>query len=163
VCATSLDWLDGQIARRAGKETLAGNFLDSTLDRWGDLALLGAAAVLFRESLLLLLASLVAMASAVLVSYARAKAESLGASLTVGAMQRTERIALYCGGGLAGPLLDGRIPGWLAAFPVRLPPHPTFGTAIVLLALTTTVTATRRTVEGFQRIRRKDRPGASPP
>lgn len=154
--ATSLDWLDGQVARRSGKTTAAGNFLDSTLDRWGDLLLFAATAILFRESLPFLVASLLAMLSAVLVSYARAKAESLGVALTVGRMQRTERLALFCGGGLAGPALDPTLAGWLAVLPCAVPSHPTFALAIALLAVATTATAIRRTAGGFRALHGTD-------
>jgi len=148
--ATSLDWVDGQVARRSGRASRAGNFLDSTLDRWGDLALYGGAAVLFRGSLPLLLASLLLLGSAFLVSYTRAKAESLGVGLTVGAMQRAERLAVFCAAGFAGPWADPWVSGRLGKVALEAPPHPTLAAAVVLLAVTTAATAVRRTVEGFR-------------
>jgi CDP-diacylglycerol--glycerol-3-phosphate 3-phosphatidyltransferase len=94
---TVCDALDGQVARAAGGGTRFGAFLDSTLDRLSDAALaiaavqLGATlpdAVLYGDGLILLVASF-------LVSYIRAKAESLGESASVGIAPREARIALY--------------------------------------------------------------------
>jgi len=94
---TLCDTLDGQLARVAGGGTRFGAFLDSTLDRVSDAALaiaavhLGATlpdAVLYGGGLTLLVASF-------LVSYIRAKAESLGERATVGIAPREARIALY--------------------------------------------------------------------
>jgi phosphatidylglycerophosphate synthase len=163
--ATGLDWLDGQVARCSGRTSAAGNFLDSTLDRWGDLLLFAAAAVLFRASFPFLVASLLSMISAVLVSYARAKAESLGATLTIGRMQRGERLALFCGGGLLGPLVDPFLEPWMAAWGTALhfptPAHPTLALASAALAVTTTATAIRRTVSGFRTLQGADRNGGT--
>lgn len=150
--ATSLDWVDGQVARRSGRVSQAGNFLDSTLDRWGDLALYGGAAVLFRGSLPLLVASLLLLGSAFLVSYARAKAESLGVELTVGAMQRAERLAVFCAAGFAGPVADPWVAPWLSTLAFEAPEHATLAAAVVLLAVATTATAVRRTVMGFRAV-----------
>jgi CDP-diacylglycerol--glycerol-3-phosphate 3-phosphatidyltransferase len=105
---TLSDTLDGQIARAAGGGTPFGAFLDSTLDRLSDAALaiaavyLGAsifdprsilptgatADVLFWSGLALLVGSF-------LVSYIRAKAESLGEGASVGLAPREARIAVY--------------------------------------------------------------------
>ncbi len=99
---TLSDALDGQIARAAGGGTRFGAFLDSTLDRLSDAALaiaavrlgaamldpIGTADILFWGGLLLLVASF-------LVSYVRAKAESLGEGASVGLAPREARIAIY--------------------------------------------------------------------
>jgi len=108
---TLCDTLDGQVARAAGGGTRFGGFLDSTLDRLSDAALaiaaiqLGATlpdAVLYGDGLVLLVASF-------LVSYVRAKAESLGEHASVGIAPREARIALYLIGvaawALAGSIL----------------------------------------------------------
>jgi CDP-diacylglycerol--glycerol-3-phosphate 3-phosphatidyltransferase len=94
---TLCDTLDGQLARVAGGGTRFGAFLDSTLDRLSDAALaisaiqLGATlpdAVLYGDGLILLVASF-------LVSYIRAKAESLGETASVGIAPREARIVLF--------------------------------------------------------------------
>jgi CDP-diacylglycerol---glycerol-3-phosphate 3-phosphatidyltransferase len=97
VLGTLSDTLDGQLARAAGGGTRFGAFLDSTLDRLSDAALaiaaiqLGATvpdAILYGDGLVLLVASF-------LVSYIRAKAESLGEGASVGIAPREARIAIY--------------------------------------------------------------------
>lgn len=94
---TVCDALDGQVARAAGGGTRFGAFLDSTLDRLSDAALaiaavqLGATlpdAVLYGDGLILLVASF-------LVSYIRARAESLGETASVGIAPREARIGIY--------------------------------------------------------------------
>lgn len=94
---TLCDTLDGQLARAAGGGTRFGAFLDSTLDRLSDAALaiaalhLGATlpdAPLYGGGLSLLVASF-------LVSYIRARAESLGERAHIGIAPREARIALY--------------------------------------------------------------------
>jgi len=101
------DTLDGQLAKAAGGGTRFGAFLDSTLDRVSDAALacgmtaLGAAL----GDTLLFWSSLVGFVGSSLVSYVRAKAESMGTAATVGLMPREVRLtALLVGIGMWGVL-----------------------------------------------------------
>jgi CDP-diacylglycerol--glycerol-3-phosphate 3-phosphatidyltransferase len=130
---TLCDTLDGQIARAAGGGTRFGAFLDSTLDRLSDAALsvaaiqLGATlpdAVLYGDGLILLVASF-------LVSYIRAKAESLGVGASVGIAPREARIALYLIG-VAAWAITGLI--WL------------FAAAVAVAAFLATVTVIQRLI-----------------
>lgn len=112
-----LDTLDGQVAREGGQTTTFGAFYDSTLDRVGDGAsFIGVAAYLlyapdirWREAAVL--ACLVGILAAVLVSYMRARAEGLGLDCKVGIAQRLERIlglglpTLIVGAGEGGVVL----------------------------------------------------------
>jgi CDP-diacylglycerol--glycerol-3-phosphate 3-phosphatidyltransferase len=91
-----VDALDGMLARAIGQKSLFGAFLDSTLDRLSDAALiLGLTAHYLRQGshleAALLLASLVATS---VVSYVRARAEALGFPCKVGVLTRLERILL---------------------------------------------------------------------
>ena len=91
-----LDMADGQVARRVGRVTAFGAFLDSTLDRYSDLALYMGLVVyytLIGRTFYMALAA-VAMASSFMVSYSRARAESLIPSCKVGFMERPERLVL---------------------------------------------------------------------
>ena len=140
---TLSDTLDGQIARAAGGGTRFGAFLDSTLDRLSDAALaiaavqlgasmfdpfdpyfatVGTADVLFWGGLLLLVGSF-------LVSYIRAKAESLGAGASVGLAPREARIAVYLVG--------------VAAWAVTGNPQ-LFAAAVAVAALLATITVIQR-------------------
>src|SRR5665213_1891448 len=99
-----LDMLDGQVARREKRVTAFGAFFDSTLDRYSDMALymglLVYYAVAQRTSYVIL--SAVATAGSVMVSYSRARAESLIPLCKVGFMERPERMVLLILGGLFG-------------------------------------------------------------
>lgn len=96
-----LDMVDGQVARRVGRVTAFGAFLDSTLDRYSDIALYLGLVVyytLIGRPFYMALAA-VAMASSFMVSYSRARAESLIPSCKVGFMERPERLVLLLIGG----------------------------------------------------------------
>jgi CDP-diacylglycerol--glycerol-3-phosphate 3-phosphatidyltransferase len=96
-----LDMADGQVARRVGRVTAFGAFLDSTLDRYSDLALYMGLVVyytLIGRAFYMALAA-VAMASSFMVSYSRARAESIIPSCKVGFMERPERLVLLIIGG----------------------------------------------------------------
>ncbi|WP_196717549.1 phosphatidylinositol phosphate synthase [Actinomyces trachealis] len=93
------DSFDGILARTTGKTSAFGGFLDSTMDRIADGAIFGslaAWAALHQQPGALRTATIaLALAAVVLaevVSYARAKAESLGATASVGIAERTDRI-----------------------------------------------------------------------
>ncbi len=97
-----LDLFDGVVARKLGKATTFGSFLDSVLDRYSDLLLLLAILThyLIKEDPgLVILTSFVSMGT-VLIPYIRAKAEALGVPCTIGLMERAERIILLSIGAL---------------------------------------------------------------
>lgn len=92
--AAVCDALDGAVARAGAGATRAGAFLDSTTDRISEFIVFGALAMyMAREARWLESAAvLVAMGAGQLVSYTRARAESLGVECKVGFMSRPERI-----------------------------------------------------------------------
>ena len=105
-----LDMLDGQVARRQNRVTAFGAFYDSTLDRYADMALYMGLLVYYsvsgRTPYVVLAA--VATAGSVMVSYSRARAESIIPLCKVGFMERPERLVLLIIGGLfnrMGPVL----------------------------------------------------------
>jgi CDP-diacylglycerol--glycerol-3-phosphate 3-phosphatidyltransferase len=90
------DLFDGVIARKLGKVTAWGGFLDSVLDRYSDLLLLLAILIYYlkeEDPNLVILTAFVSMGT-VLIPYIRAKAESLQVPCNVGLMERAERIIL---------------------------------------------------------------------
>lgn len=98
------DLIDGAIARHHGTATSFGGFLDATLDRLSDMAVLVGIAVYYaivREPGHTLLAGCALMAS-VLVSYAKARAELVVPSFGVGVLERAERVIILALGALSG-------------------------------------------------------------
>ena len=93
------DVVDGQVARREGRSTVFGAFYDSTLDRVADGALMAGLTVFYATSpvhhnIYMVVVCLVGIIGTFVVSYTRARAESLGIDAKVGVMQRPERIVL---------------------------------------------------------------------
>jgi phosphatidylglycerophosphate synthase len=98
--ATALfDVLDGTVARRSNKSSTFGAFLDSTLDRVADGALLGGLAVFYalnpvHRNVPMVVVCLAGLIGAYMTSYIRARAEALGVDAKVGLVQRPERFVL---------------------------------------------------------------------
>jgi CDP-diacylglycerol--glycerol-3-phosphate 3-phosphatidyltransferase len=90
------DLLDGPVARRQNRVSLFGGFLDSILDRYADLILFLGILVYYARVNRFMYAVLAgaAMAGSVMVSYAKARAESLVPKAEVGFWDRPERLAL---------------------------------------------------------------------
>jgi CDP-diacylglycerol--glycerol-3-phosphate 3-phosphatidyltransferase len=96
------DLLDGPVARRQGRVSLFGAFLDSILDRYADLILFLGLLVYYSHVNRFGYAMLAgaAMAGSVMVSYAKARAESLVPTSEVGFWERPERLVLMILGAL---------------------------------------------------------------
>ena len=91
-----IDVLDGTMARMLGTAGPWGAFLDSTLDRISDAAVICALVYFYinansENSNLTTVAGIIALVMSLMTSYARAKAESLDATCTVGIAERAER------------------------------------------------------------------------
>jgi CDP-diacylglycerol--glycerol-3-phosphate 3-phosphatidyltransferase len=113
IFAGTCDILDGALARSTKASYPYGAFLDSTLDRYSEGAIyLGLAAyfVTIQGPLQrwLVLATMAALAGSFLVSYVRARAQSLGFTCETGLFARPERVVLTVIGLLVGgPVLYG--------------------------------------------------------
>jgi CDP-diacylglycerol---glycerol-3-phosphate 3-phosphatidyltransferase len=105
-CFVFTDMLDGTLARIKGTTGKFGAFLDSTMDRVADAAVFGGLAawfVLGGHDNVLAGVALFCLVAGALVSYAKARAESLGLSCDVGFAERTERLLIgLVATGLAG-------------------------------------------------------------
>ena len=90
------DTIDGQLARNAGRATRFGALLDSAVDRYSEFIMFFgiAAYFIYIEDYSASAATFLALCGSFMVSYARARAESLGFDAKVGIMQRPERIVL---------------------------------------------------------------------
>jgi CDP-diacylglycerol--glycerol-3-phosphate 3-phosphatidyltransferase len=101
------DLFDGPVAKASGTSSVRGAFFDSVTDRVSDALILGGVAwylVSTHPGHLVLLPFAVLGATS-LVSYQRAKAESLGISAKGGLMERAERMILLGIGFLSAVLL----------------------------------------------------------
>ena len=107
VLAALPDVLDGALAKASDSASQRGAFFDSTIDRITDALLLGGVAwyIASEESAHMVMLPFAVMALSSLISYQRAKAESLGLDAKGGLMERAERVVLLCLGLLFEPLL----------------------------------------------------------
>ncbi len=127
------DMVDGRVARATNQVTVFGGFFDSVIDRYSDVALFFGLLVFYARAGRFFYIGLVAfvMLSSVMVSYTRARAESLIGSCKVGFMERPERIVLI----IIGALFEK----WGAMAPV-----------LWVLALLSTITVIHRILYTYQ-------------
>jgi CDP-diacylglycerol--glycerol-3-phosphate 3-phosphatidyltransferase len=128
------DVLDGIMARMRDTGGRWGNFLDSTLDRIADGALFAGLAIWFfagGADYAIAVAAMLCLVLGMVVSYARAKAESLGFTANVGIAERAERlVSVLVVTGFTGLGL----------------PHVVLLVTLVLLAVASLVTVVQRVV-----------------
>ncbi len=98
------DMMDGICARTNGRTSAFGAFLDSFLDRLSDAAIFFSLSwYLFRlNNISGAVISILTMIGALLISYARARAEGIGRQCKTGLLERPERIILVSFGCLSG-------------------------------------------------------------
>jgi CDP-diacylglycerol---glycerol-3-phosphate 3-phosphatidyltransferase len=99
---SALDGLDGAVARASNRVTARGAFLDATVDRLGEIAMLTGLAVSQRGQGRILLLALLSMGAALMIPYMRAKAEAEGLDGKGGLMGRAERVILFSIGLMTG-------------------------------------------------------------
>ena len=107
ILAALPDLLDGAEAKASGTSSPRGAFFDSTIDRVTDALLLGGIAwyLASTESAHMAILPFAILSVSTLISYMRAKAESLGIEAKGGLMERAERIVAICVGLLFNVLL----------------------------------------------------------
>lgn len=128
------DMVDGRVARATNQVTTFGAFFDSVIDRYSDVALFFGLLIYYAraERFFYLLLVAFVMVSSVMVSYTRARAESLIGECKVGFMERPERIVLV----IIGALFER----WGSMAPV-----------LWILALFSTITVIHRIAHTFQK------------
>jgi CDP-diacylglycerol--glycerol-3-phosphate 3-phosphatidyltransferase len=129
IVAGSFDILDGALARSTHASYPYGAFLDSTLDRYSEGAIYVGLAAYFAGmggplQRWLLLATFAALAGSFLVSYVRARAQSLGFTCETGLFARPERVVVT----VVGLILGGAV----------------LYAVVFLLAILTNITALQR-------------------
>ena len=139
------DTVDGIMARRSGRSSTWGAFLDSTLDRVADASIFGGLVLFYaggrslrpggsfevRPGLMAALA-LACLILGMVVSYAKARAEGLGMTANVGIAERAERL-------VAVLVITGFV-GWFV-------PEIFLAVVLALLALASLVTVVQRMLE----------------
>ncbi|MGL4175428.1 MAG: phosphatidylinositol phosphate synthase [Dermatophilaceae bacterium] len=130
------DSVDGIMARRLGRSSHWGAYLDSTLDRMGDAAIFGGLVLWYAGdggSASMAALALACLILGSVVSYAKARAEGLGMTADVGIAERADRLVVaLVAVGLTG-LLDL--------------PTVVLGVVLGVLALASLVTVIQRILE----------------
>jgi len=139
----TFDILDGALARATKRSYPYGAFLDSTFDRYSEGAIyIGVAAYFLDRGGSFVrwevLACLLALSGSFLVSYVRARAQSLGFKCDSGVFARPERVVVTVAGLVIGV--------WWVLFVV-----------VAALALLTNVTAVQRILEVWAQARAQRR------
>jgi CDP-diacylglycerol--glycerol-3-phosphate 3-phosphatidyltransferase len=158
------DMIDGAVARKTGRVTRFGTVYDSTIDRYSEVA------VFFGLGIFLIghrfyftsVAAVFAVGGSIMVSYIRARAETLGFKANVGLARRQERVVIL-GFGLLFNVFDN----WLEKIfsPVVTDflgynfTHPPFAVAaaVVLLAFLTNFTAIERLYYVYKQFKEENR------
>ena len=115
------DALDGTMARMRGGTGKFGALLDSSMDRLADGAVFGAVAYFLAgegNPYGGAVAALISLVAGQVVSYVKARAQSLGLNADVGVAERLERLLIVGAGGLLGAAgLDWGLPAalWVLA------------------------------------------------
>jgi CDP-diacylglycerol--glycerol-3-phosphate 3-phosphatidyltransferase len=138
------DIFDGRIARARNLASPYGQFIDSTLDRFVETFALLGLVVYLRPLPFGSLVAAAALGGSLLVSYARARGESVGVLCKEGLMQRAERLVLTCLACLSDGPSAARF-GW--------PPGTVLFWTLALIAVGTFFTATHRTIWIAQRLK----------
>lgn len=131
------DIVDGRIARALKVDSRYGAFLDAAFDRFGEVVVFLGLLWYFSAFPLAVVATFLALAGSLLVSYTRAVGDSLGIDFDGGLMQRAERMV---GVSLAG-IFDGaltRLLGWR--------PGALLALMVALVAVGSVATAVYRTI-----------------
>lgn len=142
------DILDGRIARLTGVASDFGDFIDSSFDRYVEIAAFLGFLVLLGDHPWGPFLAASAMAGSLAVSYTRARGEALGVLCTGGLMQRGERLVLTC----LACLSDGgltRMFGW--------PRYTVILWTLGTIGVATLITTIHRTVWIALRLKEKER------
>ncbi len=96
------DLVDGEVARAQNRVTRFGAFFDSVVDRYSDASQFFGLLVFYArgDRFFYVVLTAYCIVSAIMVSYSRARAESLIGSCRVGFMERPERLVLVILGAL---------------------------------------------------------------
>ncbi len=129
------DVLDGILARTYQQETIFGSFFDSLLDRYSDSVIYIGIII---GGLCEPLWGILALTGSLLVSYSRAKAETIGIKMmSIGIMERAERLILLMGSSIVAFF-------WL----------PALNIGIIALAILSNLTVLERGLHTFKMLKK---------
>ena len=143
------DSLDGTVARARNMASDAGEVLDAVIDRWGEMATCFGFAWLYRDWAPGFVLAVWACAASVMVSYTRAKGETLDVDARMGVMNRHERAAYLITATIFSAFLARWRPDWDGEH------HVLILLALALISGLGTVTAIRRTVFMREELRKR--------
>lgn len=101
----ALDTFDGTVARMNNRSTKFGAIVDSSLDRYVEFVLFLGIINYYRNTEMFYW-GFAALAGSIMVSYARARAQTLGVHKIVGLMQRAERLILLSLGAIVNTFVE---------------------------------------------------------
>lgn len=141
------DILDGKLARNTGRVTKFGALFDSSIDRYSEVIMFFGIAAYYvhQDHYVLSIITFIAMGGSTMVSYVRARAESLGFEAKVGLMQRPERV-VFIG---FGAILDFKLFS-LSIFHVTDFPVTFLEIAVWLVAIFANYTAIDRLIHVYK-------------
>ncbi len=145
-----MDPLDGTVARLTGKASRSGALFDSTMDRYAEFFVFFGFLVYFRSGWMFY-AVMLALMGSLMVSYVKARGESLGQREVRGLMQRPERLILL----ITGTILNAP----LNRFFFSDCDNCTVKGTIVILAVLTNFTAIQRLIAGRRELSGERAPG----
>lgn len=152
IFGAACDALDGAVARARGLASDSGEVLDAAVDRIAEMAVFFGFAWYFRADPLGFVLTAAACIGAVMVSYARAKGESMGIDAKMGLMQRHER-AVY----LSVGALISSVVAWYWEPGEAHPRHYVVLAAMGLIAIFANLTGIQRTAYVRAELRKKGR------
>lgn len=158
------DMIDGRLARVGKMASKFGALYDSVLDRYSEMIMfLGICWYLVAHSYFLSsLFAFITLIGSVMVSYTRARGESLGVIADIGFMQRPERVILIGVSALACGIFSAQVGGDIKISKDWLP-FPLFETItiftlpIFVMAIMTNITALRRLMFVKNELEKKDK------
>ena len=159
--AGTFDLLDGEVARRTGKVTPAGAYLDSNLDRLSDAILILS---LIYVGLINFLLGYILLFLIIMISYSRSRAENEGVDMKgIGFMERAERmlfliftIILELIFYFSTLLIFGEPITVFIPFITQIPVSPIFLIGIIIFTFTLAYTIVQRLSFAFKNLRKVD-------
>ncbi|HET6412365.1 MAG TPA: CDP-alcohol phosphatidyltransferase family protein [Anaeromyxobacter sp.] len=143
---SAADLLDGELARCTGTSSRAGAFLDSSLDRMSEIALLAGLGFVLHPQRVGVACVIAALGASFMVSYAKARGEGLGVACPTFGLERPHRLLVFI------------VAMLLATFLPRAAGEELLTYTCALVALSAGLTALGRMVIIHQLLRREGEP-----